>query len=85
MGKSLALGHVTFLLRNMNFYFGHDWHFYFSKCVSNCGSNLMLNLILVLNDSIRKNTTLDNGLNHLVYYTSSKSSTRHPIEILLDI
>ena len=33
MGKSLALGHVTFLLRNMNFYFGHDWHFCFSKCV----------------------------------------------------
>ena len=28
---------------------------------------------------------VNNGPNHLVYQTSSKSSTRHPIEILLDI
>ena len=28
---------------------------------------------------------IKNGPNHLVYQTSSKSSTRHPIEILLDV
>ena len=34
---------------------------------------------------IPRRILVNNGPNHLVYQMSSKSSTRHPIEILLDI